>query len=395
VPFSENPSKPHLTPFITPPGPPARDPLDLLERFAQDVQDYEDPNHQIHLLLRAVREATRADVAFLSPQTSHGPADVVGKFPLPARWCRDLVQQLLGEAPGTESQLLRNDLQGAPAATAGQPHSIAMVRLSRSRSRWLAVLSFKKDRSFQIGDIRVMNLARRILLNRLQQSRLYERHKETVVGLIHGFTTAIDAKDHYTFGHSERVARIAVRLGQEMRLPRAFRSDLYLAGLLHDIGMIGVRDEVLVKPGELTFEEMEQIKEHTVVGERIIASIKQLAHLCAGVRGHHERYDGCGYPDGLMGTDVPLLARVLAVADAFDAMSFDRPYRKGMPPSRLEAVLADGAGKQWDPLVVEALLACRHELYSICQKGLGNSTYVAVDDVIQANPQASACGTLL
>jgi HD-GYP domain-containing protein (c-di-GMP phosphodiesterase class II) len=369
--------------------PTARDPLDILERFGQDVQNYDDPNFLTQLLLKAAREATRADVAFLSPQTPTEPVEQVGNRTLNARWCRDLVQHLLGLSPSGDSQLLHSDLREVPAAAHEPPHSAALVRLSKSQSRWLVVLSFDHVRTFGDGVVRVLNLARRILLNRLQQSRLYERHKETVVGLIHGFTAAIDAKDHYTFGHSERVARIAVRLSQELRLPNMIRGDLYLAGLLHDIGKIGVRDALLLKPGELTPAEMEQVKEHTVIGDRIVSRIKQLAHLCCGVRSHHERYDGTGYPDGLAGTSIPLLARVLAVADSCDAMLADRPYRQGLPPNRVEAVLADGAGKQWDPQVVAAFQDCRHDLYSICQKGLGNSAYSAVAHVIQGDRRES------
>src|SRR5262249_32673205 len=143
-----------------------------------------------------------------------------------------------------------------------------------------------------------------MVANQAHHLQLSAQLKDTVLGLVHSFTTAIDAKDEYTFGHSERVARIAVRLAEEMGLAGNLVSDLYLAGLLHDIGKIGIRDSVLLKPGRLTEEEMAHIKEHPAIGERIVANIKQLAHLCPAIRSHHERYDGQGYPDGLAGDQI-------------------------------------------------------------------------------------------
>ena len=144
--------------------------------------------------------------------------------------------------------------------------------------------------------------------------------RETLFGVVRCLSTAIDAKDPYTCGHSERVARISVRIGQEMGLSRGEVSDLYLAGLLHDVGKIGIRDEVLLKSGPLTKDEYTHMKEHPITGDRIVSKIKRLSYLCAGVRSHHERYDGTGYPDGLAGESIPLMARIIAVADSCDAM---------------------------------------------------------------------------
>src|SRR5439155_8767642 len=151
----------------------------------------------------------------------------------------------------------------------------------------------------------------------------------------------------------------------QLDMPQAVQSDLYLAGLLHDVGKIGIRDDVLQKPGRLTAEETAHIQEHPVIGDRLVCHIKPLQHLRPGVRNHHERWDGRGYPDGLAGEDIPLQARILAVADSCDAMMSARPYRSALPPVRIDAIMLEGAGSQWDPRVVEAFLACRHELYAI------------------------------
>jgi HD-GYP domain-containing protein (c-di-GMP phosphodiesterase class II) len=255
---------------------------------------------------------------------------------------------------------------------------------------WIGAIRFDATQPFEHGAIEFMSLARQLLTDHHRHSRLYGELKETVLGLVRSFTTVIDAKDRYTCGHSERVGRIATRLGQEMNLPGAVLSDLYLAGLLHDIGKIGIRDSVLQKETELTDEEREHVREHPIIGERIVSSIRQLTHLCPGVRHHHERYDGTGYPDRLSGEDIPLLARVLAVADCCDAMMTDRPYRRSSPASRIDEVMLAGAGKQWDPAIVGHFTACRHELYAICQKGLGQSVVAAVEGTMGARPNYSA-----
>ncbi len=192
-------------------------------------------------------------------------------------------------------------------------------------------------------------------------------------------TATIDAKDHTTGGHSERVARMAVRLGKQMAVPETVLGDIYLAGILHDIGKIGIQDSVLQKPDKLTVEEFEHLKQHVIIGDRIISNLKPFHHLRPGVRNHHERWDGNGYPDGLSGSATPLLARLLAVADSCDAMLSPRPYRDAMPITKMEAILLQGAGSQWDPSIVDHFMECRDDLYSICFEGSGETIAIAVE----------------
>ena len=134
--------------------------------------------------------------------------------------------------------------------------------------------------------------------------------KDLLVGLTRSLTTAIDAKDSYTYGHSERVARIAVELGRELGMEGNELGDIYLAGLLHDVGKIGIRDEVLSKPGKLTPEEQNHIRQHVTIGYAILSDLRQIRNLLPGVLYHHERYDGGGYPDGLVGETIPLRAHL-------------------------------------------------------------------------------------
>ncbi|MHA7965178.1 HD domain-containing phosphohydrolase [Paenibacillus sp. CAU 1782] len=173
---------------------------------------------------------------------------------------------------------------------------------------------------------------------------------------------ALDARDAYTAGHSERVAQFSVMIGRLAGWPEDKLDQVRKAALLHDIGKIGIRDNVLLKEGKLTEDEFEQIKRHPVLGENILKQIEPadaMAELLPGVRCHHERYDGKGYPDGLAGEQIPLLGRVIAIADAYDAMTSDRPYRRGMITKDALTILENGQGTQWDPaltkLFVEAM----------------------------------------
>ncbi len=215
-------------------------------------------------------------------------------------------------------------------------------------------------------------------------TRRYQDLKELLVGLTRSLTAALDAKDSYTFGHSERVARVAMELGRELGLQADDLSDIYLAGLLHDVGKIGIRDSVLTKPGPLTREEFEHIKQHVTIGYNILSELHPIRNLLPGVLWHHERWDGQGYPHGLAGEAIPLLARILAVADAFDAMSTARPYREAMGPRRVEEVLTQGAGTQWDARVIEAFNNCRQKVHAIRQHGVGDSLCAAIDGALRS-----------
>ena len=145
--------------------------------------------------------------------------------------------------------------------------------------------------------------------------------------------------------------------------------NIYLSGLLHDIGKIGIDDQVLRKPGRLTESEYEHIKMHAEIGYRILKDLKQLDQVLPVVRHHHEAWNGTGYPFGLQGEEIPLVARIVAVADAFDAMSSDRPYRKGMADDKLDEIFRSGAGRQWDADIVDAFFAVRDEIRQIGRLG--------------------------
>ena len=200
-----------------------------------------------------------------------------------------------------------------------------------------------------------------------EQSRLlFSEHEDLLIGVVRSLVNTIDAKDAYTCGHSDRVAEISRLLGQQLGLDEKTCEQLHLAGLLHDIGKIGVPDAILLKPGNLSDEEFELLKQHPVIGFQVLKNLKQMSFILDGVLHHHESMDGSGYPSGLAGEEIPFAARIIAVADAFDAMTSNRPYRSGMPVEQAEAILLANRGPQWDPQVLDAFFAAQDRIYEAC-----------------------------
>jgi putative nucleotidyltransferase with HDIG domain len=180
--------------------------------------------------------------------------------------------------------------------------------------------------------------------------------REMFTQTIGALAAAVDARDPYTANHSLRVKDISVDIGRQMRVSARELEALEWGGLLHDVGKIGVRDDVLLKPGKLTKEERQSMNSHPVKGAEIIGKVERLAPELPVIRHHHEWYNGSGYPDRLMGDEIPRLARILHVADAFEAMTSDRPYRKGLPIDVAVSELRKFSGIQFDPDVVEAFM---------------------------------------
>jgi putative two-component system response regulator len=171
--------------------------------------------------------------------------------------------------------------------------------------------------------------------------------------VIFSLAAAVEAKDSLTEKHTQRVGESARHLGSRLGMPEVALDALYRGGIIHDIGKIGVPDSILLKPGSLDPEETIRMRSHVLIGENIVRPLRSASTLLPIIRHHHERFDGRGYPDGLRGREIPRLARIVAVCDAFDALVNDRPYRPRLPVDRALAMLVDGAGHQWDPEVVD------------------------------------------
>jgi putative nucleotidyltransferase with HDIG domain len=214
-----------------------------------------------------------------------------------------------------------------------------------------------REQNFKLQDMN-RNLEHKV---RERTKQLAEKHSELRTAYIQTIRTlaeAVDAKDAYTRGHSERVGVYASKIGREIGLPRELIERVYIAGLLHDVGKIGIRDYVITKPDRLTPEEYEEIKRHPEIGAKILEPVTFLSDVVECVRHHHEWYDGSdkGYPARLRGDVIPLPSRIILVADTVEAMTSDRPYRNGLPLDVVVRELHKYAGSQFDPTCVEACL---------------------------------------
>ncbi len=187
-------------------------------------------------------------------------------------------------------------------------------------------------------------------------AELTMKNKEQFKEIVKIVMNALKQKDEYTEGHSLRVIEYALKIGRELNLDEESIRDLEISAVLHDIGKLGVPDKILKKPGRLTKEEFEIMQQHSVNGENLLKGIKNLQKYKRYIRAHHERYDGQGYPDGLKGEEIPLISRIIFVADTFDAMTSDRPYRKGLPTNVAVDELIKCSGTQFDSRIVEAFL---------------------------------------
>ncbi len=190
----------------------------------------------------------------------------------------------------------------------------------------------------------------------LQNAMLFEDMQGMFMGTLHALTSSIDAKDSYTHGHSERVAQVSRALADAVGLDAHTCDRIYIAGLLHDVGKIGVPESVLCKPGRLTVAEFELIKQHPEIGARILKDIQQMNDLIPGVLYHHERWDGNGYPHRLAGESIDLFGRILGLADAFDAMSTNRTYRRALKHQDVIDEIVRCSGTQFDPTLVDLFL---------------------------------------
>jgi len=186
--------------------------------------------------------------------------------------------------------------------------------------------------------------------------RAADENRALFMGSIQMLAGAVDEKDPYTRGHSDRVTRYSLLIAKEMNLDHSFMETLQISAQLHDVGKIGIEDHILKKPGALTAEEFEVMKTHTTKGANILRPVPQLAEMLPGIELHHEALDGRGYPYGLQGDQIPLLARVIAVADTFDALTTNRPYQKEHTPEQALQIIQNLAGKRLDPECVKALL---------------------------------------
>ncbi|MCS7215332.1 MAG: HD domain-containing protein [Thermodesulfovibrio sp.] len=212
----------------------------------------------------------------------------------------------------------------------------------------------KRDSVFNEYDLRLLRALASQIAVAIENARLYEELRETFYAIVFALADTIEKRDPYTGGHTRRVMEYSTEIAKEIGLNKNELENLRLAAILHDIGKIGIRDEILLKKDKLTNEEYTIIKNHAIYGSSILQHLKQLKDIIPGVRHHHENFNGTGYPDQLKGEEIPLIARIISVADNFDALTTDRPYRKALSTDEAVAQIEQKSGTQFDPKIVDA-----------------------------------------
>ena len=272
------------------------------------------------------------------------------------------LEQLISEVAGDEIPLLVSNSQGQRKMP-GDYRSLMLVPL-KIRQTVFGVLMAALETGEAIyteKDLYYLSFMAQNAAKAIENLALYENIYENLFATLYAFVNAIEARDPYTQQHSSRVTTFSIEIGKAMGCTAEELDILNFAGHLHDIGKIGIRDDILLKPGRLTEEEFAKIKEHPVIGANIVKQLGFWERERQIIRCHHERYDGKGYPDGLTKNEIPILGRILSVADVYDAVSSDRAYRKRMEESKVLQIIREGAATQFDPEVVEIFLNLHQE----------------------------------
>ncbi len=232
-------------------------------------------------------------------------------------------------------------------------------------------INCKDSGDFTSVDVQLLKAVADRISAALQNQHLYDDLTDLLLGLMHALVSSVDAKDPYTFGHSERVAFFSRSLARAVAMPDVESERVYLSGLLHDLGKIGIPDAILCKPGRLTKEEFDTLKKHPEIGERILSRVRQIRDLLPGVLSHHERMDGRGYPHRLVSREIPILGRIICLADSFDAMTTNRTYRSALSVSAGIAEIRRCSGSQFDPVLAEAFVGL--DLHALFEEAHGKS----------------------
>jgi HD-GYP domain-containing protein (c-di-GMP phosphodiesterase class II) len=334
--------------------------VSLLYDLANSMERLDTPQEYLHLACRRLHETLEFNwvaLRFLSlPMLGPALANrTIAAGPMPtASVPADRLADELGKDLDTRRTTVLDPSSSELASLLGSEAVVSLVSFNgQVVGLLLAGGKGGDDPDVSSIDTQLINATAEVLGTFISNVVMYHRQHTMFLGTIGALSAAIDAKDRYTRGHSERVAHLACMLAKAHGLDSDEIERIRLAGLLHDIGKIGVPEAVLHKPGRLTDEEFALVKEHPRTGYNILKDIEMLRDVLPGVLHHHERFDGDGYPDGLSREDIPLQARVLAIADTFDAMSSDRSYRVAIPRAAVIEEIHRSAGGQLDPTLTE------------------------------------------
>jgi putative nucleotidyltransferase with HDIG domain len=294
-----------------------------------------------------------------------GATEAPGRFP----YSKKLANRCFASGVSLLSSTLNwdDETKVTQSIADGAMASVLSVLLRTPRKR-LGVLHLDRSyiqKPFSEDDLFLADALAAHVSAAIEAAQFLKKQEDLFLKTITILAQAVELKDDYTGGHTQRVTRYATMLAEKLELSEEQIKYIKLGGPLHDIGKIGVDDAILRKPGKLTSDEFARMQKHTTMGAEILQTIPEMQPIIPIVRSHHERWDGTGYPDRLRGDEIPLLARILSVADAFDAMTSNRPYheyKKGKPPEMAFAEVARQSGRQFDPTCADAFLAIRQDI---------------------------------
>ena len=339
--------------------------LALLHRISDRMTVTQEPEDFFHHLCRDLKEVLEVSKLLVlwkgqdTPENTFSNVVSSGEPELSITDTRLLWQRILRQADRPSKVLIDSNVDGP--YTHQWPtliRNLAGVPIWRGEKIMGALVALNKTNKadFDSLDTKLLMSVANESAVYLDNFRLYKDLQNLLLGVLRALTSSIDAKDPYTCGHSERVALISRWLAKQVALRDIDIHNIYLAGLLHDVGKIGVSESVLRKPGELVQKEFEQICKHPRIGANILGSIKQMNEVTPAVLTHHEHFNGSGYPQGLRGRNIPLSGRIIMLADSFDAMTSDRTYRKALPRPIALAEIRRFSGTQFDPHLAEIFL---------------------------------------
>lgn len=336
--------------------------IDLLYSLGRSMNDLTQPAQFVQRMCDRLRGAlpfTWIGATFSSDAGVAGGA--AGRFFISGETTLDVdrlsaASAEIGYNGDGQTPLILTELEGESLPGSGQVLVQPIWRGGKHAGSLLAGDKFGDDPQVSSYDIQLLEAASGYVGAFLDNAVLYAEQQALFLGTLEALTSSIDAKDRYTCGHSRRVAHLSHRLALAAGMCEEDADRVRIAGLVHDVGKIGVPEAVLVKNGRLTEEEFDAIKKHPEIGYRILKDIRLLTDVLPGVLHHHERYDGRGYPHGLSGEAIPLIARIIALADTFDAMNSNRSYRAAMPRGETLAEIARCAGAQFDPKLARVFI---------------------------------------
>lgn len=355
--------------------------LSLINEMGKAVSsslDLDDVLHYIVDMVASILEADRGSLMMLDPERGDLYVEVgFGVSEAGKRLRLPVGDGIAGYVAASQSPVLVRNVASDPRYLT-QDGEVREARTLVSspvlcKGKVLGVLNFErsleKARAFTSDDLELLSTLASQAGIAIENARLYNDLIGVYFDTIRSLANALEAKDTYTHGHSRRVAKDSIRIARRLGLPRKQLEMIRHGALLHDIGKIGIRDTILFKAGPLDPEERRHIQSHPLLGANIISSIDFLKDVKDIVRHHHERWDGCGFPDRLKGDEIPLGARIVCIADSFDAMITSRPYREGMPIGRALAILEDEKGKQFDPRLVDVFAEVIHSMHPTLRVG--------------------------